>query len=309
MSRFPGNKNFAFSIFDDTDQSTLQNIRPVYRLLRDLGFRTTKSVWPLAPAPGARFGGSTLQDRDYLDYVQELQEDGFEIGLHNVRSGTAPREIIEQGFAEFRSRIGEDPSCHANHSDNRENIYWGSSRLSRAVSRFLYNLRDRYRQRGYFQGDVPDSRYFWGDLCKQRIRYVRNFVFNEINLERINPTFPYHDPRKPFVNFWFSSSEGGNVSKFCDTVREANQDRLAAESGICIMYTHFASGFASGGGTDSLFTRLMRRLAKLNGWFVPVSELLGFLRREKASRTVIPASELAAMENRWILYKMRVGRG
>src|SRR5215469_9730241 len=173
MSRFPGNKNFAFSIFDDTDQSTLQNIRPVYRLLRDLGFRTTKSVWPLAPAPGARFGGSTLQDRDYLDYV---------------RSGTAPREIIERGFAEFRSRIGEDPSCHANHSDNRENIYWGSSRLSRAVSRFLYNLRDRYRQRGYFQGDVPDSRYFWGDLCKQRIRYVRNFVFNEINLERINPT-------------------------------------------------------------------------------------------------------------------------
>src|SRR5215471_1551058 len=307
MNRFPGQKRFAFSIFDDTDNSTVENIRPVYRLLRDLGLRTTKSVWPLGPAPGARFGGSTLQDREYLDYVQELQRDGYEIGLHNVRSGSAPREIIQQGLEEFRSRIGEPPRSHANHSDNCENIYWGSSRLSRASARLLYQLRHRWRDR--FQGHVPGSSYFWGDLCKLRIRFVRNFVFNEINLERINPTLPYHDPRKPFVNFWFSSSEGGNVSKFCDTLREANQDRLAAESGICILYTHFASGFASGGCADSLFTRLMRRLSKLNGWFVPVSELLEFLLREKAGRTAIPANELAAMENRWIRYKMRVGRG
>jgi hypothetical protein len=309
MSRFPGNKSFAFSIFDDTDNSTLENIRPVYRLLRDLGFRTTKSVWALDPAPEARFGGSTLQDREYLDYVQELQRDGFEIGLHNVRSGSAPREIIQQGFEEFRSRIGDNPRCHANHSDNRENIYWGSSRLSRAAAKFLYNLRNGYGLRGYFQGDTPDSGYFWGDLCKLHIRYVRNFVFNEINLERINPTLPYYDPGKPFVNFWFSSSEGGNVSKFCHTLHESNQDRLQAESGICIMYTHFASGFASGDATHSLFTRLMRRLSKLNGWFVPVTELLDFLQREKAGRNTIPAGERAAMENRWIRYKMRVGRG
>src|SRR5215471_9432557 len=150
MSRFPGHKSFAFSILDDTDNSTLENIRPVYGLLRDLGFRTTKSVWPLEAAPGARFGGSTLQDREYLDYVRELQRDGYEIALHNVRSGSAPREVIRQGLDEFRRRIGEDPQCHANHSDNRENIYWGASRLSRAAARFLYNLKNRYRFHRYF---------------------------------------------------------------------------------------------------------------------------------------------------------------
>ena len=308
MNRFPSNKSFAFSIFDDTDDSTVENIRPVYHLLRDLGFRTTKSVWPLAPAPRARFGGSTLQNQDYLKYVQELQGDGFEIGLHSVRSGSAPREIIQQGLEEFRSRLGEYPRSHANHSDNRENIYWGSCRLSRASSRLAYNLGTLHRRRERYLGHVQDSQYFWGDICKDRIRFVRNFVFNEINLERVNPTLPYHDHRKPFVNFWFSSSEGGDVAKFCDMITEANQEGLAAESGICIMYTHFASGFCRGGEVDPVFQRLMRRLSRLNGWFVPVSELLDFLLAGKTQRT-ISAGELTRMENRWIRYKMRVGRG
>ena len=106
MNRFPENKKFAFSIFDDTDNSTVKNIGPVYRLLRDLGFRTTKSVWPLAGAPGARFGGASLQDRGYLAFVHELHRDGFEIGLHNVRSGSAERRVVQ----------GSDP---AGQSDQR----------------------------------------------------------------------------------------------------------------------------------------------------------------------------------------------
>jgi len=308
MSRFPNNKNFALSIFDDTDSSTVEGIRPVYRLLRELGFRTTKSVWPLAAAPGARFGGSTLQDAHYLEWIHDLHGEGFEIGLHNVRSGSAPRQTIEQGLEEFRSCIGEYPRVHANHCDNLENIYWGSWRLSRTPARLAYTLGTFHRRRERFSGHLQGSPYFWGDICRDRIRFVRNFVFNEINLERINPTLPYHDPGKPFVNFWFSSCEGGDVVKFCDMITEANQERLAAESGICIMYTHFASGFCRDGEVDAVFQRLMRRLSKLNGWFVPVSELLDFLLAGKTQRD-IPAGELTTMENRWIRYKMRVGRG
>lgn len=307
MSRFPGNKNFAFSIFDDTDNSTLECVGPVYRLLQELGFRTTKSVWPLAAAPGARFGGATLQDADYLEWIQELRRAGFEIGLHNVRSGSAPREVVQRGLEEFRIRIGEYPRVHANHSDNSENIYWGSSRLSRPFSRLAYDLATLYRGRENFSGHLPRSEFFWGDICKNRLRFVRNFVFDEINLERINPTLPYHDPRKPFVNFWFSSCEGGDVAKFCEMISEPNQDRLAAESGICIMYTHFASGSFRDGKVHPVFERLMRRLSKLNGWFVPVSELLEFLLAGKKQPT-IPFGELRRMENRWIRHKIRVGR-
>lgn len=306
MSRFPDNKDFAFSIFDDTDNCTVECIGPVYRLLRELGFRTTKSVWPLATAPGARFGGSTLQDRDYLEWILNLCNEGFEIGLHNVRSGSAPREMIERGFEEFRIRLGVYPRAHANHSDNRENIYWGASRLSGRFSRLAYNLASLRRGRENFTGHLADSEFFWGDICKERLRFVRNFVFDEINLERINPTLPYHDPRKPFVNFWFSSCEGADVAKFCEMISEPNQDRLAAELGTCIMYTHFASGFCREGKVHPVFERLMRRLSKLNGWFVPVSELLEFLLDRRSPHT-IPVAELAGMENRWIRYKMRVG--
>jgi hypothetical protein len=42
-AEFPGGKCFAFTIFDDTDVATVENIRPIYLLLEDLGMRTTKT--------------------------------------------------------------------------------------------------------------------------------------------------------------------------------------------------------------------------------------------------------------------------
>ena len=67
MSRFPNNKKFAFTILDDTDLSTVENVGPVYRLLAELDMRTTKSVWPLGsvsdgPQGGAVFGMPTTLD-------------------------------------------------------------------------------------------------------------------------------------------------------------------------------------------------------------------------------------------------------
>ena len=50
---WPHGKRFAFTVFDDTDSATLENVSPVYALLRDLGFRTTKSVGR-SPVIGAR---------------------------------------------------------------------------------------------------------------------------------------------------------------------------------------------------------------------------------------------------------------
>ena len=44
---FPGDARFAFTILDDTDDSTLENVKPVYDCLRSHGLRTTKTVWPV----------------------------------------------------------------------------------------------------------------------------------------------------------------------------------------------------------------------------------------------------------------------
>jgi hypothetical protein len=45
--QWPDGKDFAFTIFDDTDRSTFATVRDVYAFLSDCGFRTTKSVWPV----------------------------------------------------------------------------------------------------------------------------------------------------------------------------------------------------------------------------------------------------------------------
>ena len=304
---FPGNKNFAFSIFDDTDDSTVANIAPIYRLLSELGFLTTKSVWPLASVDAGLSGGSSLAEKDYRAFVVALQAEGFEIGLHNVRNHSATREVVEHGFEQFRSVLGDYPRIQANHEFNEDNIYWGADRFSITGLKWGYRVLARFWRQSGFSGHDENSPYFWGDLCAKRVTYVRNLVFDEINLLRINPTLPYHDPSKPYVNFWFSSCEGATVESFCKMLCEANQDRLEQEGGVCIMYTHFAYGFCDDGVLHSTFEGLMRRLVKKKGWFVPVATLLDYLRARRGDND-IPQRELVGMECRWLLSKLRRGR-
>ena len=300
MNNFPDSRTFAFTILDDTDLSTVQNVGPIYRLLREIGIHTTKSVWPLASKEDARLGGDSLQDPEYMDFVLELKNAGFEIALHSVRNTSSMREDVEAGLEEFRRLIGHYPRVHTNHSYNHENIYWGSARFSRIASlyrAFMSNSRPR------FEGHIENSQYFWGDLCRERIEYVRNFVFREINLERINPTMPYHDAQKPFVNMWFSSSDAHDQAAFCELLSESNQDRLEEEHGICILYTHLACGFVNEGIVHPQVEFLLRRLARKPGWFVPVSTLLDFLRQRNRTQS-ISATALHAMERKWLFDRL-----
>jgi len=296
MNTFPDNARFAFSIFDDTDLSTIGNVSPIYNLLSEIGVRTTKSVWPLASVAEAHVGGASLQNPEYLGFILGLKQKGFEIALHNVRNTCSNRSETEAGLNEFKRLIGHDPRVHTNHAGNTENLYWGSARFS-TVTPFYRAMTSLHRR--HFEGHIENSRYFWGDLCRQRIDYVRNLVFREINLERINPTMPYHDPRKPFVKMWFSSSDAHDCTAFCDLLNEANQDRLEEEHGICIAYTHFACGFVNGGVVHPRVEYLLRRLARKNGWFVPVSSMLDFMRQQHQTES-ISSAELEAMEREWL---------
>jgi hypothetical protein len=309
MESFPEGKRFAFSIFDDTDSSTLESVGPVYRLLAELNLLITKSVWVFPTDTKLKYAGSTLRDCEYQRFILDLKQRGFEIGLHNVQNGSATRDCIVQGLDEFRDRVGDYPRVHANHLFNRDNLYWGAERLTHTVPRLLYNAATRLRYRDFYQGQNPASEFFWGDIAQERITYVRNLTFEEINLARLNPSMPYHDPAKPYVNYWFSSSDGGDADHFCRLLSEANQDRLEAEGGFSIVYTHFACGFVEQGVLHPEFERLMKRLASKNGWFVPVSTLLEHLRRRKteAANGAIPSQELASLERRWIAYKLRTG--
>jgi hypothetical protein len=303
---WPNGNLFGFTIFDDTDWATVENVAPVYSFLRDNGFLTNKSVWPILGSQKPLIGGDTCDNPQYLAWVKDLQKDGFEISLHNATFHTSLREQTLAGLQKFRRVFGHWPRVMANHANCQENIYWGDSRVS-GVNRLIYNILTGGKHRNRYRGHVEEDPLFWGDYCRKYITYVRNFVFGNINTLKACPFMPYHDPSRPYVNFWFASSEGANVRSFNETISEENQDCLEAEGGMCIMYTHFANGFCQDGHLSQRFEALMRRLARKKGWFVPVSTLLNYLKEQNGERA-ITAWERKILETRWLLHKVRVGR-
>jgi hypothetical protein len=298
---WPAGKTFAFTIFDDPDDQTLANGRPVYDFLAERGFRTTKAVWPLAGTETSRHAGTTCEDPSYRAWVHELQTQGFELALHNVTHHTSTRAETIRGVERFAELFGEYPRAFANHTGCRESMYWGHARLT-GPRRLVYGILVASKRRR-FEGHVAGSPFFWGDVCRARITYVRNFVFGDINTLKVCPYMPYHDPRRPYVNLWFAGADGGQLRTFTATLSEANQDRLVAEGGACILYTHLAAGFLDRGGLHPRFRALTERLSRLNGWFVPVSTLLDHLRQAGGERQ-ISDRERRRLEIRWLWEKV-----
>jgi hypothetical protein len=303
---WPDGKRFAFTVFDDTDSATVENVGPVYAFLADCGLRTTKSCWALRGDPQrGKFPGQTLDDDAYRQWLLALQEQGFEIGWHGATWHGSPHDRTAEALQRFREVFGHDPKAAANHTGMEDGIYWGSARLG-GWRRSLYNLLTRYRNHGAYRGHVEGDEYFWGDLCRTKIKYVRNFAFRDINTLKACPWMPYYDPQRPFVSGWFASSDGHHVRQFNACIAEAAQDRLEEEGGACMMYAHFAVGFATGGRVEPRFKALVERLAKKNGWFVPAGTLLEHLQAAGGPH-VITDRERGQLERKWLFEKLFVG--
>lgn len=297
---WPGGKRFAFTVFDDTDRATLENNRAIYGFLEEAGFRTTKSVWTLAGSRAPYIPGATCADSEYLAWVQALQGRGFEIAWHLATWETSHRDQTIRGLDRFRECFGDDPTAMANHASNGEGIYWGAARFSgwRRFASRLVELRRR------FWGHVDGDPRFWGDLCRDRIRYVRNFTFEDIDTLAQCPEMPYYDPEKPLVRAWFAASSGADVDEFNRLIHPDNLDRLEASGGACIAYTHFGKGFFRDGQVDETFRRRMSGLARRPGWFVPVTPLLDFLADRHGGITRLTGRARARLEYRWLAQKL-----
>jgi hypothetical protein len=303
---WPDGKRFAFTVLDDTDRATLANVGPVYRFLYDHGLRTTKTCWTVRGDPGrGQHPGQTCEDPDYLEWLQHLQGQGFEIAWHNATWHGLPRPQILAALEQFAGHFGAYPRTAANHTGVEEGMYWAAARLT-GVHALAYNLLTRFRNTGKYQGHVKQSPFFWGDVCREKITYFRNFVFRRINTLQACPFMPYHDPLRPYVHLWFASSDGHDVDAFNQCLWEGQQDRLENEGGACIMYVHFAKGFYEGGQLHPRFKALIERLAGKNGWFVPVATLLDYLQAHRGPH-VITAGERRRLERRWLLEKLVVG--
>ena len=306
---WPQGKSFAFTVFDDTDLSRPGNYEPVYELLHDCGMRTTKSVWPATGAGLEARGpeGSTCDDPEYLQYVLALQSRGFEIGYHNSYHSGLTRDQIDRALNHFKDLFGSYPTTMSNHALSSEGIYWGAARVSPPLSTAY---RAWARRRGEIhQGHIEASPHFWGDLCRERIKYVRNFIFSDLDTLGSCPWMPYHDVRRPYVNLWFAGTNAQHCSHFLEAMTEPKQDALEQSGGACILYTHFAANFVESDGQLNRRVRdLIVRLSRKNGWFIPVRELLDHLLQQKGT-TNLGGAARASLEWRWFAHKLAVGSG
>ncbi len=280
---FPEGKRFAFTIVDDTDRATLETVRPVYDLLDELGLRTTKTVWVKnathKAGPVEEDGefdyGATLEDPEYREFVQSLHAKGFEIALHGVSGGNDTRNEIIEGYEEFKRVFGDYPKMYVCHSQSKHNLYWGARRLDSKILRTLMNLSGK----GFFCGEDKDSPHFWGDICQQHTKYMRNWVVDKANILDVSTTLVYHDPRRPYVNFWYSGCNGADARKFVRLLSHKAVEKLVCDNGICVVYTHFGLGFTEEqGGARKVKegpAAALREVASCTGgWFVPASEML-----------------------------------
>lgn len=297
---YPDGKSFIFTIFDDTDVATLNYIKPIYDRFIELNMKTTKTVWPLGYSGESHYKGShSLEDQSYLEYIQFLQKQGFEISFHGASMNSREREEIIKALESFHEHFGTYPKSYAAHSDNRDNLYWGKDRFSLSIFKTAYNLLSSTPS-DYFQGHVDGSPFFWEDLAKQHIQYMRNFTFDGINLLNKKCPLPYKNPKKPWSNFWFYTCDADNVESFNALFCEENQDQLVREKGVCIVSTHLGKGFTVDGRLHPETDRLLTRLSKENGWFAPVTDVLNFL-ADHQKTDILSLAQLIKLESEWFV--------
>lgn len=282
---FPEGRRFAFTILDDTDDSTLENTVPMYALLERLGMRTTKTVWPL-DSPGGNKGryhrGQTLEDADYRAWIVSLASKGFEIAFHNASMTSSTRERTIEGLELVREVVGHFPTLHCNHGQNEENLYWGLDRYVGPIRRFGPLLGRFIEGPSRYLGNDEDSAYFWGDVALERFRYVRAFAFERVNCATIPPGGPFIDPRKPWVRCWFNTADAPSARYFKRLLTPPRVAELRDRGGWCIVSTHLGKGFVrSDGRVDPEIEQVLGAIAELDGWFVPASELLDHLSQSR----------------------------
>ncbi|BBO72988.1 hypothetical protein DSCW_04050 [Desulfosarcina widdelii] len=287
---FPSGYEFAITFTDDTDFSTRENTEPVYNFLYKMKIKGTKTVWTTKQKRTSSFNkkneknvhaniknGSTIQNQDYLDFILSLKQRNFEIALHNVAAGNSYRNEIIEGIERFKTTFGEYPKINIFHEKNMENLYAGYYKLNclpfKVIEKVLHNSD--------YQGHIEGSPYFWGDIAMKNIKYMRIpfHTIKEINTLKINPTMPFYDPNRPYVNYWFSCSDGSCIHMFKKLLTKKNIDNLIRENGACIIYTHFSKGFAERVNKRYVlndgFVNIIKRISKYNNaWFPTVSEFL-----------------------------------
>ncbi len=227
----------GFTITDDTDAATLQQVKAVYDFLLEKNFRITKTVWAFPPTepcgipatPDSTLRGVTLQNEQYLEYIKKLDSNGFEISLHSATAGNNSRQNLLEAF-KLNEKLFNKSRTFICHSKNAENIYWEE----KTTNLFPFRQLLAFLSKNKNYGEVESSKYFWGDICKEKIDYIRLLRVRDTNTLKQNPSMPYHDKNKPYVNYWFSATK----RRIADCATPNALNKLISQNGLTILYQY-----------------------------------------------------------------------
>ena len=227
----------GFTITDDTDAATLEQVKIVYDFLLSKNVRVTKTVWSFKPSdncgipaiPDSALRGITLENPEYRTYCLKLADAGFEISLHGASAGNNLREQTLAAINMLKA-VGIKSSTFICHSKNADNIYWEE----KATNIFPFNLLLKLYSKNRCSGEDKQSPYFWGDICRQHISQIRLMRTRNVNTLKINPSMPYYEPEKPYVNGWFSATK----RSLKDCANQQNLAILKQENGLTVLYQY-----------------------------------------------------------------------
>lgn len=227
----------GFCITDDTDDATLIQTKAVYDFLVQHKFVTTKTVWPYSPSepcgipatPQSTLRGITLENLEYLNYCKMLSSQGYEICLHGASAGNNIRKSTVEAFNFLNTHFG-DSDTFICHSKNAENLYWEN----KVTSLFPFKQMLEHYSKHTTSGEITESPYFWGDICQSRVKQIRLYRTREINTLKVNPSMPYYDKNKPYVNYWFSATK----RRIADCATDYAIESLKKENGLIVLYQY-----------------------------------------------------------------------
>ncbi len=236
LSWLPGSYMAAVSITDDPDNSSFPRFKAMYDFLMEINFPITRAMWvyPKSEYTGTPplkidFSAPLLSDPQCLQYCKKLQSKGFEICLHGASCGNNNRKRTLDALNFLEENI-EPSQVFICHSKNAENLYWDANTANLPIEKMLLQL---YTKNRCF-GELPESQYFWGDVCREKINFIRLYRTRSVNTLAFNPSMPYHDFSKQFVNYWFSATKGYIPNLFSET----NLDKLCEQNGASILYQY-----------------------------------------------------------------------
>jgi len=168
----------------------VENIKPIYDLLETLGFRTSKTAWMKKCVGRSKnfYRSQTMEEPEYAEYVHSLKK-------RDSRSvSTAPRwnRVLGINFGcpgKIQGTFRGIPEDSLQPCRKQGQPLLGSGTVQHAGIPSCLQI-DPFFESTLLSGQDPESDFFWGDACRNHIKYMRNFCYDEVNVLKINPSMP-----------------------------------------------------------------------------------------------------------------------